>query len=92
MTTDERERLKGLERENRELRQANPILKSASVFFAKELDGPREVSAFIDEQKAAGFAVELVCRTLGVSASAYYPSVRQLPRVRQVRLAAKDAS
>jgi putative transposase len=30
------------------------------------------VSAFIDEQRAAGFAVELVCGTLGVSASAYY--------------------
>jgi putative transposase len=30
------------------------------------------VSAFIDSQKAAGFAVELVCRTLGVSRSAHY--------------------
>jgi transposase InsO family protein len=30
------------------------------------------VSAFIDSQKAAGFAVELICRTLGVSRSAYY--------------------
>ena len=30
------------------------------------------MSAFICEQKAAGFAVELVCRTLGVSRSAYY--------------------
>ncbi len=39
LTSDERERLKALERENRELRQANQILKSASVFFAKELDG-----------------------------------------------------
>jgi transposase len=39
LTTSERERLKLLERENRELRKANEILKSASVFFAKELDG-----------------------------------------------------
>lgn len=30
------------------------------------------MSAFIDEQRALGFAVELTCRTLGVSASAYY--------------------
>jgi putative transposase len=30
------------------------------------------VSAFIDSQKAAGFAVGLICRTLGVSRSAYY--------------------
>ena len=41
LTTDERERLKALERENRELRRANEILKSASAFFAAELDGPR---------------------------------------------------
>ena len=39
LTTGERERLKQLERENRELRKANEILKPASVFFAKELDG-----------------------------------------------------
>ncbi len=39
LTTDERERLKLLERENRELKKANEILESASVFFAKELDG-----------------------------------------------------
>jgi transposase len=39
MTTDDRERLKGLERENRELRRANEILKTASAFFAQaELD------------------------------------------------------
>lgn len=39
LTSDERERLKALERENRELRKANEILKAASVFFAKEIDG-----------------------------------------------------
>jgi len=38
LTTDERERLKVLERENFELRRANEILKSASAFFAAELD------------------------------------------------------
>ena len=41
IATDERERLKALERENRELRRANEILKAASAFFAAELDGPR---------------------------------------------------
>jgi len=41
LTTDERERLKHLEREVRELRRANEILKSASAFFAAELDGRR---------------------------------------------------
>ena len=41
LTTSERERLRALERENRELRKANEILKAASVFFAKELDPTR---------------------------------------------------
>ena len=41
LTSDERQRLKELERENRELRRANEILKSASSFFAAELDGRR---------------------------------------------------
>src|SRR6187551_2032760 len=38
LTSDERERLKILERENRELRRANEILKSAAAFFGAELD------------------------------------------------------
>ena len=38
-TPDERERIKALERENRELRQANEILRKASAYFAQaELD------------------------------------------------------
>jgi transposase len=39
LTTEERERLKALECENRELRKANEVLKAASTFFARELDG-----------------------------------------------------
>ena len=39
LTTDEKQRLKELERENRELRRANEILRLASAYFAKaELD------------------------------------------------------
>jgi len=39
LTSDERERLKTLERENKELRRANEILRKASAFFAQaELD------------------------------------------------------
>jgi transposase-like protein len=39
LTTGDRERLKQLERENRELRRANDILRTASAFFAQaELD------------------------------------------------------
>ncbi len=44
ISTDERERerIKRLERENKELRRANDILKAASIFFATELDGPNK--------------------------------------------------
>jgi len=38
LTTDERQRMKAMEREIRELRRANEILKSAAVFFGAELD------------------------------------------------------
>ncbi len=39
LTTDERERLKVLERENRELKRVNEILRKASAYFAQaELD------------------------------------------------------
>ena len=39
MTSEMRDRLKELERENRELRQANEILRKASAYFAQaELD------------------------------------------------------
>ena len=40
-TTDERDRIRALEREVRELRQANEILRKASAYFAQaELDRP----------------------------------------------------
>jgi len=35
VSSEERERIKALERENKELRRANEILKSASAFFAQ---------------------------------------------------------
>jgi len=35
LSSDERERLKALERENRELKRANEILRKASAFFAQ---------------------------------------------------------
>jgi transposase len=41
LTSQEHEEIKKLRRENFELRRANEILKSASVFFAKELDQDR---------------------------------------------------
>jgi transposase len=40
-TSEEREEIKQLRKENYELRRANEILKAASVFFATELDTDR---------------------------------------------------
>jgi len=40
-TSEEREEIKRLRSENHDLRRANEILRSASVFFAKELDQDR---------------------------------------------------
>jgi transposase len=40
-TSADASRIAALERENRELRRSNAILRSASAFFAAELDRPR---------------------------------------------------
>jgi transposase len=40
-SAQDREEIRRLRKENTELRRANEILKSASVFFAKELDSER---------------------------------------------------
>ena len=37
-TSDDKQRIAELEKENRELRRANEILKAASAYFARELD------------------------------------------------------
>ena len=41
-TTDDAARIKSLEQENRELKRTNAILRSASAFFAAELDRPQK--------------------------------------------------
>jgi len=56
VTTDERDRLKALERENRELRQANEILRKASAYFARaELDR-------CSKRSTAVLSIRSVCR------------------------------
>ena len=53
LTSPERERLKALERENRELRRANEILGKASAYFAQaELDRrPSTMTTFVDAHR-----------------------------------------
>ncbi|MBD3393610.1 MAG: IS3 family transposase [Chitinivibrionales bacterium] len=73
LTTDERSRLKELERENRELRRSNEILRKASAFFAPSGARPqREVlMAFVDEHRAL-YGVESICRNMPIAPATYY--------------------
>ena len=63
-----RPKLKALERENRELRQANEILRKASAYFAlAELDRRFEAMiAFIDDHRGA-YGVEPICKVLPIA-------------------------
>jgi transposase-like protein len=51
--TEIAERLKALERENRELRQANEILRKASAYFAQARPPVQAMIAFIDDHRQA---------------------------------------
>ncbi|MFD0939007.1 IS3 family transposase, partial [Methylobacterium trifolii] len=72
-TTDERERIKALERENRELRQANEILRKASAYFCHGGARPpvADMIAFIDDHRAVN-GVEPICRVLSIAPSTYH--------------------
>ncbi|WP_237174135.1 IS3 family transposase [Paracandidimonas lactea] len=88
VTTEERERLKALEKENRELRRANEILKSASGFFRPGGARPRteEVNAYIDQHRDL-YGVEPICKVLQVAPSAYrrYAARCRNPQLRSQR-------
>jgi transposase len=70
-TSEEREEIKALKRENTELRRANEIPQGGQrVFRGRARYEPTEVTAFIDQNRGR-FGVEPIYRTLDVSASAY---------------------
>ncbi|WP_423790699.1 IS3 family transposase, partial [Minwuia thermotolerans] len=71
-TTDERERIRTLEREVRELRQANEILRKASAYFAPGGARPptEAMIAFIDDHREA-HGVEPICKVLPIAPSTY---------------------
>ena len=75
MTSEEDERLKALERENRELRRANEILRKAAAFFRPGgARPPRDVMvSFIDAHREA-YGVEPICKELPIAPSTYYES------------------
>ncbi|MHB8346180.1 MAG: IS3 family transposase [Acidiferrobacterales bacterium] len=71
LTTSARERLKAPERENKELRRANEILKTASAFFCASGARPHTevVNACIDKHRDT-YGVEPICKVLQVAPSA----------------------
>lgn len=89
-TTDQAKRLAELEREVRELRRANAILKSASAFFAAEPDRPHQIVAFIDIHQQE-FGVEPICHALQVAPSTYYAAKTRPPSLRSRTDAATSA-
>ncbi|MEX1155921.1 MAG: IS3 family transposase, partial [Chloroflexota bacterium] len=75
--------MKALERENRELRRANEILKSAAAFFGFRPPLAAMIS-YIDEYRRS-FGVEPICRELQVAPSSYYAARTRPPSARAVR-------
>ncbi|HEY4728023.1 MAG TPA: IS3 family transposase [Actinomycetes bacterium] len=85
LTSDERERLKTLERENRELRRANEILKSAAGFLRGGARPPTdEMIAYIHAHKDR-YGVEPICRVLPIAPSTYYAAHHRPSSARAVR-------
>src|SRR5215212_9764428 len=70
LSSQEREEIRRLRKENYELRGTSEILKSASVVSPRS-STQSEVSRYVDEHRGRS-GVEPICRVLGVSASAYY--------------------
>jgi len=72
LTTDERARLKALERENGELKRANDILRRRRLFRPGGARPPSEVMvSFIDTHRAE-HGVEPICAQLPIAPSTYY--------------------
>ncbi|WP_209914192.1 IS3 family transposase [Agrobacterium pusense] len=89
LPSDATEKMKALERENRELRQANEILRKASAYFANGGARPptEAMISFIDEHRSV-FGVEPICRLLPIAPSTYYEVVAK--RTDVDRLSARE--
>ncbi|EFB2497585.1 IS3 family transposase [Escherichia coli] len=78
LTSAERQRLKELERENRELRRSNDILRQASAYFAKaEFDRLwKKLMPLLDKLREQ-YEVGPVCSELHIAPSTYYHCQQQ---------------
>ncbi|EER8822574.1 IS3 family transposase, partial [Escherichia coli] len=78
LTTAERQRLKELERENRELRRSNDILRQASAYFAKaEFDRLWKKLMPLLDKLHEQYGVGPVCSELHIAPSTYYHCQQQ---------------
>ncbi|WP_395858562.1 IS3 family transposase [Affinibrenneria salicis] len=93
LSTTERQRLKELERENRELRRSNDILRQASAYFCEGgVRPPLEKIAPLVNTLRNEHGVGPVCRELDIAPSTYYrhQQHRQHPARRSLRAKRDD--
>ncbi|WP_411268450.1 IS3 family transposase [Nonomuraea sp. PA05] len=84
-STADAQRIAELEREVRELRRANEILKSAGSFFRPGTRPPTaQIVAFIDAHRDE-FGVEPICQVLDLAPATYYAARNRLPSARERR-------
>ncbi|WP_092163846.1 IS3 family transposase [Bosea sp. CRIB-10] len=90
LTTDIAAKLKALERENRELRQANEILRKASAYFCPGGARPPTpvMIGFIDDHRGA-YGVEPICKVLPIAPSTYHEHVAKRTDPRKLSARAK---
>jgi hypothetical protein len=75
ITTVERDRIKALERESRQLRKANEILMKASAYFTQaELGRPFRKWSILSKSIGISVGVEPICEILQIAASQIVPS------------------
>ncbi|MBY8739314.1 IS3 family transposase [Escherichia coli] len=78
LTTAERQRLKELERENRELRRSNDILRQASAYFCEGgVRSPLEKIMPLLDKLREQYGVGPVCSELHIAPSTYYHCQQQ---------------
>ncbi|MGC1762003.1 MAG: IS3 family transposase [Pseudolabrys sp.] len=89
--SDVSDRLKALERENRELRQANEILRKASAYFCPGGARPpvQAMIAFIDDHREV-HGVEPICKVLPIAPSTYHAHVAKRTDPKKLSTRAKQ--